>query len=166
MIKFITFSLLSAFMTISSFADELFDGLSLSSARSTQGGIDNYSLGLSGLVSMRPTSYLGTDFQIGIFGQSGQLNYSALLDGAAVVYLPLGSKNVNLYGKAGFAIIYSFESNNSVKNLTPTYGAGIEYKWGKKAVRLSIQHYDVGNISISPSISANLMGISLLSIIE
>ena len=164
--KLIFSALITTFLNINVFADEQFDGLSLSSAQSTQGGVDNYSLGLSGLVSMRTTSYFGTDFQLGIFGQSGQFDYSALLDGTAVAYLPLGSKDFNLYGKAGLAIIYSFESNSTAKILAPTYGAGIEYKWQKRAVRLSFQHYKVGNVSLSPSLSTNQVGISLLSIIE
>jgi len=147
-------------------ADELLDGFALSSAQSTQGDIRNYSPGLSGLFSLRPNRYYGTEFQLGLFGQSGPFDYNIWVDGAATGFLPVGDGGFNLYAKAGLALIYSFESNGVVSILAPTYGAGIEYKGKKGAVRLGVQHYNVGNVSLSPSLSANLIGISLLRRID
>lgn len=164
--KIVITAFITMFFSLNVFAGELFDGLTLSSAQSAQGGVKNYSLGLNGLVSMRPTSYFGTDFQLGAFGQSGQFDYSVWLDGTAVAYLPLGKGGFSLYGKAGLAIIYLFESNNPANTLTPTYGTGIEFKGKKSVVRLGIQHYNVGSVSDSQSLSTNLAGISLLRIVE
>jgi hypothetical protein len=120
--KLVLFAMMTVICSGNVFADELLDGLALSSAQSTQGDIKNYSPGLSGLVSMRPNPYYGTEFQLGLFGQSGPFDYSVWLDCAATGFLPLGSGGFNLYGKAGLALIYSFESNGVASILAPTYG--------------------------------------------
>jgi hypothetical protein len=147
-------------------AEELLYGPTLSSAQSAQGGENSFSTALSALVSIRPSPYYGTDFQLGAFGQSGPFDYSLWLDGAAVAYLPLGRSGINLYAKAGLANIYSFTSNGSASTLAPTYGTGIEFKGTNNAVRLSFQHYNVGNTSLSPALSSNLVGISYLGIVK
>jgi hypothetical protein len=164
--RFAFWAMISIFCNHNIFAEELLDGLTLSSAQSAQGGENNYSTGLSGLVSMRPSAYYGTDFQLGVFGKSGPFDYSICLDGAAVAYIPLGSSGINLYAKAGLANIYSFTSTGTASNLTPTYGAGIEIKGKTNAVRLSFQHYNVGNASLNPSVSSNLIGISYLGLVK
>lgn len=159
-------AMLAIFCNNNILAEELLDGLTLSSAQSAQGGDNSYSTGLSGLVSMRPSPYYGTDFQLGVFGKSGPFDYSICLDGAAVAYLPAGSSGINLYAKAGLANIYSFTSNGTASNLAPTYGAGVEIKGKTNAVRLGFQHYNVGNASLNPSLSSNLIGISYLGIVK
>jgi len=148
------------------FAEELLNGFSLSAAQSTQNGTNNDSYGISGLASIRPNAYYATEFQIGLLGKTGQFDRSILIDGAVTGLLPLGKSGFNLFIKGGGAIIYSFEPNNLVYVLSPTYGAGIEYKGKHKAIRLGYQHYDVGNISLSHPVSTHLIGISLLSIVQ
>jgi hypothetical protein len=165
--KKLTFSVLvTILLTSNVFAEELLNGFTLSAAQSTQNGVNNDSYGVSGLASIRPNSYYATEFQIGLLGKTGQFDRSILIDGAATGLLPMGKSGFNLFAKGGLAIIYSFEPNNMVYILSPTYGAGIEYKGKHKAIRLGYQHYDVGNISLSHPVSTHLIGISLLSIVQ
>ena len=147
-------------------AEELLNGFTLSAAQSTQSGVNNDSYGISGLASIRPNAYYATEFQIGLLGKTGQFDRSILIEGAPTGLLPLGKSGFNLFAKGGLAIIYSFEPNNLANVISPTYGAGIEYKGKLKAFRLGYQHYDVGNTSLSHPVSTHLIGISFLSIVR
>ena len=164
--KLIFSTIVTIFLSTTALAEELLNGITLSAAQSTQAGSNNDSYGLNGLASIRTNSYYATEFQLGLIGKTGQFDRSVLLDGTAVGFLPLGNSGTSLFGKAGFAIIYSVEPNNLVYVFSPTYGAGIEIKDKSKAYRLVYQHYDVGNTSLSHPVSTNLIGISLMSSVQ
>jgi len=139
---------------------DLFTGFSLDSARSTQNGVKNYSAGLSGIYSTRYTDkHYGFEIQGGYFGKSGQFTSNVEADISVIGLLTLGSSGINLYGKIGFADVFSTSSAN---NTGLTYGAGVEYQRNVMALRLGLQHFNVGNNSMSPSISTNLIGVTVL----
>lgn len=144
-------------------AEEALNGGSLFSAQSSQNSVHNSSLGFTAIVSIRPTEYYGYEFQLGMFGESGPFKQNALVDGAVVGLLPLGDSGFRVYGKAGVADVFSQASNVSANNLGFTYGAGVEFKKNKTALRVGFQHYSVGNDSLSPSLSTNLIGLSVLT---
>lgn len=150
-------------LSSSVFAQEIFDGGTLGAAQSTQNGASNSSYAFSGFVSVRPSAFYGYEFQGGLFGTSGPFTNSAFVDATVVGFLPLGESGFQLYGKAGVADVYSMLSNVSANNIGLTYGGGIEFKRNKGAFRLGLQHYNVGNDSLSPSLSTNLIGISFMS---
>lgn len=143
-------------------AEESLSGGSLVSAQSSQNGAQNSALGFTGIVSIRPTEYYGYEFQLGMFGESGPFKQNALVDGAVVDLLPLGESGFRLYGKAGMADVFSQATNVSANNLGFTYGAGVEFKKNKTALRIGFQHYTVGNDTLSPSLSTNLIGITIM----
>jgi hypothetical protein len=44
-----------------------------------------------------------------------------------------------------------------------TYGAGVEFKRNRGAIRVGFQHFNVGNNELSPSLSENMIGVSILA---
>lgn len=144
-------------------AEEILSGGSLVSAQSSQNGIQNSALGFTGIISKRTSEYYGYEFQLGMFGESGPFKQNALVDGAVVGLMPLGDSGFRLYGKAGVADVFSQASNVSANNLGFTYGAGVEFKKNRTALRVGFQHYTVGNNTLSPSLSTNLIGFSILT---
>lgn len=163
MIKIAIAVLMALGFVTTSFAEEALSGGSLVSAKSSQNGIHNSALGFTGIVSIRPTEYYGYEFQLGMFGESGPFKQNALVDGAVVGILPLGDGGFRLYGKAGLADVFSQTTSVSANNLGFTYGAGVEFKRNKTALRIGFQHYTVGNDTLSPSLSTNLVGLSILT---
>jgi hypothetical protein len=145
-------------------ADELYDGMSLDLAQSTQNGSSNSSFGFTGILSKRLSEFYGYELQTGLFGDSGPFNGNALVDTSAVGLLPMGSNGLKLYGKVGLADVFSWNSktNLDANNLGVTYGAGLEFQKNKAAFRAGFQHYNVGDDKLSPSLSTNLIGISVL----
>jgi opacity protein-like surface antigen len=166
--KKITLVLLAWFgigMTMNAVAGEgsVFSGFSLDSAQSTENGVKNSSFGFTGLASFRPNEYYGVELQGGYLGKSGPFTTNVEVDLSAVGLLPLGDSGFKLYGKAGVADVYSSLSAVTANNLGLTYGAGVEFQRNKGAIRLGFQHFNVGNNTLSPSLSTNLIGITFMS---
>lgn len=150
-------------MAMNAVADDIFDiftGLSLDSAQSTQNGAKNSSAGFTGILSTREIGkYYGFEVQGGYFGKSGPFTSNVEADLSVVGLLPLGASGFKLYGKVGAADVFS---SMSVNNLGLTYGAGVEYRRNRTALRLGFQHFKVGNNTLSPSLSTNLIGVTVL----
>ena len=163
MIKIAIAALMTLGFAINAIAEESLSGGSLVSAQSRQNGVQNSALGFTVIASIRPTEYYGYEFQLGMFGESGPFKESALIDGAVVGMFPLGDSGFKLYGKAGVADVFSQSFRVSANNLGFTYGAGVEFKKNKTALRIGFQHYTVGNDSLSPSLSTNLIGIAIMT---
>jgi opacity protein-like surface antigen len=85
-----------------------------------------------------------------------------LLDISAVAFMPVSDSKFKLYGKAGLADVYSRGSLGAANNLGLTYGAGVEFSRDTGIVRIGFQHFNVGNGTLSPSLSTNLIGLTLL----
>lgn len=111
------------------------------------------------MISARPNPYYGYEVQGGIFGKIGPFSSSGEVDFSVAGFLPFGQSGINLYGKAG---VDDFYSSQNVNNEGVTYGGGIEYQHGKVAVRLGLQHFNVGNNALSPSLSTKLIGVTFL----
>jgi len=150
-------------VAVGAFAEDdfdLFTGLSLDSARSTQNGVKNSSAGLTGIFSTRYIDkHYGFEVQGGYFGKSGQFTSNVEADLCAIGLLPLGGSGINLYGKIGFADVFSTTSEN---NTGLTYGAGVEYQRNVMALRLGLQHFNVGGNTQLTSVRTNLIGIAVL----
>jgi len=141
-------------------ASDSYTGFSVNSARSEQPGVTKDSaLGFNGIVSHRMSDLYGYDFQLGMFGATGPFKQSTYIDATIAGYVPMGS-SVRLYGKVGVADVFSQGSTISANRLSVTYGAGLEFQKRIAIIRVGFQHYDVANES--PSISTNIVGISLL----
>lgn len=143
----------------SAVATDVYTGFSLDAVRSSESGINNSSGGVTALISARPNPYYGYEVQGGIFGKIGPFSSSGEADFTVAGFLPLGQSGINLYGKAG---VDDFYSSQNVNNEGVTYGAGIEYQHRKGAVRFGFQHFNVGNGTLSPSLSTKLIGITFL----
>lgn len=160
----LTVAVLLCLAAVDAMADGVYTGLSLDSAQSTQNGVKNSSFGLTGLISLRPSDYYGYELQAGYFGKAGPFNSNTELDGAAAGFLPLGESGFSLYGKAGLAWVYSSAgAGMTASKFGVTYGAGIEYHRNTGAIRLGFQHFNVGNDTLAPSLSTNLIGITFLA---
>ena len=146
-------------MTMNAVALEDYVGFSLDAAKSSENGVNNSSAGFTGMISARPNEYYGYEVQGGIFGKIGPFSSNGEADFSIAGFLPLGDSGINLYGKAGVDAIYS---SGNVFNTGLTYGAGVEYQRGKGAVRLGFQHFNVGNNTVSPSLSTKLIGVTFL----
>ena len=140
-------------------ATDVYTGFSLHAVRSSENGINNSSAGFTGMISARPNPYYGYEVQGGIFGKIGPFSSSGEVDFSVAGFLPFGQSGINLYGKAG---VDDFYSSQNVNNEGVTYGGGIEYQHGKVAVRLGLQHFNVGNNALSPSLSTKLIGVTFL----
>jgi hypothetical protein len=162
--KVVLVILTSLGLTMNVFADDIFSGMTLDSAQSTQNGTSTSSFGFTGILSRRLSEFYGYELQTGLFGNSGPFNGNAFVDATALVLLPLGGKGFKLYGKAGLADVFSWNSkaNFDANNFGVTYGAGVEFQKNRAAFRLGFQHYYVGDDKLSPSLSTNLIGISVL----
>lgn len=145
-------------------AGDVFTGLSIASAQSTGSGVKNSSTGFSGLLSMRQNDHVGLELQAGIFGKSGPFTSNTEVDGALAGFVPLGSSQVSLFGKAGLAWVYSSAGSGiTASKLGLTYGGGIEYQHNKSAIRIGFQHFKVGNDALSPALGTNMVGITFLA---
>lgn len=141
----------------------LFEGFSLASAQSAQDGVKSSGTGFTGVLSLRPNQYYGYELQGGLFSRSGPFDSNVEVDVSVAGLLPLGDSGLKLYGKAGVADVYSSTSNNVTANtLGVTYGAGVEYQRNKTAIRVGFQHFNVGNNTLSPALSTNLVGVTIL----
>jgi hypothetical protein len=134
-------------------------GFSLYSVKSSESGVNNTAAGFTGMISARPNEYYGYEVQGGVLGKIGPFSSSGEADFSIAGFLPLGGSGINLYGKAGLDDVYS---SGNVNNEGLTYGAGVEYQGGKDIVRLGFQHFNVGNSTLSPSLSTNLIGVTFL----
>ena len=145
-----------AVMALNAAALEDYVGFSVNAAKTSEFGENNTSAGFTGLISARPNEYYGYEEQFGIIGKAGPYSLNAEGDFSLAGFLPLGDSGVKLYGKAGVGAIFS---SGNVFNTGFTYGAGVEYQWGKDAVRLGFQHFNVGK---SPSFSSRLIGVTFM----
>jgi hypothetical protein len=146
-------------MAMNAVAADDYTGFSLDAVHSSENGVNNSSAGFTGLFSARPNEYYGYEVQGGIFGKVGPFSSNGEIDFSVAGFLPLGGSGFNLYGKAGVDDFYSSENAN---NQGLTYGASVEYQRGKGAIRLGFQHFNVGNNTLSPSLSTNLNGVTFL----
>ncbi len=150
-------------LSMNAFADgDTYSGFSVDYVRSTQNGVNDSSSALAILKSVRPDEHYGYEMQFGLFGSSGPFTSSTFVDISAIGLVPLNNKGLKLYGKAGVADVYSRGLPGKANNLGLTYGAGIEYPRGNGAIRIGFQHLNVGNNTLSPSLSTNLIGLTLL----
>ena len=156
-VLFTWFGMVLAMNAVAGNVLDIYTGLSIDSARSS---LHDSSAGLTAILSSRYTDKnYGYEVQGGYFGKSGTFTANIKADLCAIGLLPLGSGGLNLYGKFGAAEVLS---TMNVHNLSPTYGAGVEYQRKGMAFRLGIQHFSVGNSSLSSSLSTNLIGVTLL----
>jgi hypothetical protein len=146
-------------LSMNAFADgDAYNGLSLDYVRSTQ----NDSSALTILKSVRPNEHYGYEMQFGLFGNSGPFTSNAFVDLSAIGFVPLSDRGLKLYGKAGLVDVYSRGSLGTANNLGLTYGAGFEFPLDNGAIRVGFQHFNVGNNTLSPSLSTNLIGLTIL----
>ena len=146
-------------LSMNAFADgDAYNGLSLDYVRSTQ----NDSSALTILKSVRPNEHYGYEMQFGLFGNSGPFTSNAFVDLSAIGFVPLSDRGLKLYGKAGLVDVYSRGSLGTANNLGLTYGAGFEFPLDNGAIRVGFQHFNVGNSTLSPSLSTNLIGLTIL----
>lgn len=140
-------------------AVDVFTGVSLNAARSTQNGVTNRSGGIAGMLSARyPGKYYGFEIQGGYFGRAGQYSANAEIDVCALGLLPLGGSGITLYGKAGAADVLSSTLAN---NVSVTYGAGIEYQVKSAALRFGAQHFSLGG-PLHTTVRTNIIGLTVL----
>jgi hypothetical protein len=151
-------------LSMNAFADsDAYNGLSLDYIRSTQNGMkNNDSSALTILRSVRPNEHYGYEMQFGLFGNSGPFTSNAFVDLSAIGFVPLSDRGLKLYGKAGLVDVYSRGSPGTANNLGLTYGAGFEFPLDNGAIRVGFQHFNVGNSTLSPSLSTNLIGLTIL----
>jgi hypothetical protein len=150
-------------LSMNAFADgDAYNGFSLNYVRSTQNDVNSSSSSLAILRSVRPNEHYGYEMQFGLFGNSGPFTLNAFVDLSAIGFVPLSDSGLKLYGKAGLVDVYSRGSLGTANNLGLTYGAGFEFPRENGAVRVSFQHFNVGNNTLSPSLSTNLIGLTLL----
>lgn len=149
-------------MTMNAFAVDTYVGISLDAVQSRYKGTNNSSAGFTGLFSVRLNEHYGYELQGGIFGKVGPFSHNGEIDLSIVGFLPLDERSLYLYGKAGVNDFFSSSSGVNVDNPGLTYGAGVEYRHSKGAVRLGFQHFNVGNNIVSPHLSANLIGVTFL----
>lgn len=150
-------------LSMNAFADgDAYNGFSLSYVRSTQNDVNTSSSALAILRSVRPNEHYGYEMQFGLFGNSGPFTSNAFVDLSAIGFVPLSDSGLKLYGKAGLVDVYSRGSLGTANNFGLTYGAGFEFPRENGVVRVSFQHFNVGNNTLSPSLSTNLIGLTLL----
>lgn len=150
-------------LSMNAFADSaVYNGFSLDYIRSTQNGMNNDSSALTILRSVRPNEHYGYEMQFGLFGNSGPFTSNAFVDLSAIGFVPLSDRGLKLYGKAGLVDVYSRGSLGTANNLGLTYGAGFEFPLDNGAIRVGFQHFNVGNSTLSPSLSTNLIGLTIL----
>lgn len=159
LVTLVTLSLLSMNVLADS---ETNNGFSLGYARSTQNGVNNSSSALAIMRSVRPNEHYGYEMQFGIIGSSGPFTSNTFVDLSVIGVVPLNNNGLKLYGKAGIADVYSKGMLGNANNLGLTYGAGIEYPRENGIIRIGFQHLNVGNNTLSPSLSSTLIGLSLL----
>lgn len=131
-------------------------GYSLGAVKSSKDGVNHTSPGFTGMISARPNNYYGWEVQSGMIGRVGKYAASGEADFSLAGFAPLGNSGINLYAKAGPDVIYS---SGGVFATGLTYGAGVEYQGGNNIFRLGVQHFNIGK---SPSLSANLIGVTLM----
>lgn len=149
-------------MTMNAFAVDTYAGISLDAVQSRYNGTDNSSAGFTGLFSARLDEHYGFELQGGLFGKVGPYSSNGEIDLSIVGFLPLGEKGFNLYGKAGVNDFFSSSAGMNIDHPGLTYGAGVEYRYSKGAIRLGFQHFHVGDNIVSPSLSTNLIGVTFL----
>lgn len=150
-------------LSMNAFADGYaYNGFSVHYVHSTQNGVSNSSSAVAYVRSVRPNEHYGYEMQLGLIGKSGPFTSSTSVDLSAIGLVPLGGKGLKLYGKAGLVDVYSRGSSGAANNLGLTYGAGFEFPGKDGLIRVGIQHFNVGNNTLSPSLSANLIGLTLL----
>lgn len=149
--------------SMNAFADEdAYNGFSVGYVRSTQDGMHNSTSVFTIMRSVRLHERYGYEMQFGLFGKSGPFTSGGFVDLSAIGLLPLGDKGLQLYGRAGLVDVYAQGPPGGANNLGLTYGAGFEYPRENGLVRLGFQHFNVGNNTLSPSLSANLFSLTLL----
>jgi hypothetical protein len=150
-------------LSMNAFADsDAYNGFSVGYVRSTQNGMHNSSSVVTIMRSVRPKERYGYEMQFGLFGNSGPFTSNAFVDLSAIGFVPLGDRGLKLYGKAGLADDYSRGPPGAANNLGLTYGVGFEYPREDGFVRVGFQHFNVGNNTLSPSLSANLFSLTIL----
>lgn len=150
-------------LTMNAFADGYaYNGFSVHYVHSVQNSVSNSSSAVAYVRSVRPSQHYGYEMQLGLIGKSGPFTASTSVDLSAIGLVPLGGRGLKLYGKAGLVDVYSRGTPGSANNLGLTYGAGFEFPREDGVVRVSFQHFNVGNNTLSPSLSTNLIGLTLL----
>ncbi|HSM97884.1 MAG TPA: hypothetical protein VLS47_02620 [Gallionella sp.] len=142
--------------------NDAYNGFSVGYVRSTQNSVHNSTSVFSIMRSVRLREHYGYEMQFGLFGKSGPYTSGGFVDLSAIGLLPLGDKGLKLYGRAGLVDVYVQGPLGSANNLGLTYGAGFEYPRENGLVRVGLQHFNVGNSTLSPSLSANLFSLTLL----
>jgi hypothetical protein len=149
-------------LSMNAFAEsDAYNGFSVGYVRSTQNGMHNSSSVVTIMRSVRPKERYGYEMQFGLFGNSGPFTSNAFVDLSAIGFVPLGDRGLKLYGKAGLVDVYS-RGSGTANNLGLTYGAGFEFPLDNGAIRVGFQHFNVGNSTLSPSLSTNLIGLTIL----
>lgn len=150
-------------LSMNAFADDdVYNGFSVGYVRSTQDGMHNSTSVFSIMRSVRLHEHYGYEMQFGLLGKSGPYTSGGFVDLSTIGLLPLGDKGLKLYGRAGLVDVYAQGPTGSANNLGLTYGAGFEYPRENGLVRVGFQHFNVGNNTLSPSLSANLFSLTLL----
>ena len=150
-------------LSMNSFADgRTYSGFSVDYVRSTQDGSNNSSSAATMLRTVRPDEHYGYEMQFGLIGVSGPFTSNTFVDVSAVGLVPVGESRWRFYGKAGLADMYSQGSLGVANNLGLTYGAGVEFVRASGDIRVGFQHFNVGNNTLSPSLSTTLFGLTLL----
>lgn len=144
------------------FADnDTYNGFSLDYVQSTQNGLTDSTSAVAILRSVRPNERYGYEMQFGLFGNIGPFTTNAFVELSAFGLVPMSDSGLKLYGKAGLADVYSRGSPGTANNFGLTYGAGVEFPRDIGKVRVGFQHVNVGNGTVSPSRSTNLIGLTL-----
>ena len=149
-------------LSMNAFADsDAYNGFSLAYVQSRNNGLTDSTSGLGILRSVRLNEHYGYEMQFGLFGNSGPFTSNAFVDLSAIGFVPLSDRGLKLYGKAGLVDVYS-RGSGTANNLGLTYGAGFEFPLDNGAIRVGFQHFNVGNSTLSPSLSTNLIGLTIL----
>lgn len=150
-------------LSMNAFADnETYNGFSVGYVQSSLNGVSDSTTEVAILRSVRANEHYGYEMQFGLFGNIGPYTTNGFLELSAIGFVPLGDNGFKLYGKAGVADVYSRGSSEKANNFGLTYGAGVEFPREIGKVRVWLQHLTVGNGTLSPSRSTNLLGLSLL----
>ena len=149
-------------LSMNAFADsDAYNGFSLAYVQSRNNGLTDSTSGLGILRSVRLNEHYGYEMQFGLFGNIGPYTSNGFVELSAIGFVPLGDRDLKLYGKAGLADVYSRGSSETANKLGLTYGAGVEFPRDIGKVRVGFQQITVGKGTLSPSRSTYLIGLTL-----
>lgn len=148
-------------MSVLADGDE-YKGFSVNFGRSTQPSEKNISTGVTVMLSRRPNAYYGYEMQVDLFGNTGPFTKNGAVGVSAIGFVPLSNSRFTLYGKVGVADVYSTGSSETANKLGLMYGAGVEFPREVGIIRVGLQHFTLGSSTLSPSLSTNQIGLTLL----